>query len=110
MMNLAICRSIHRAKPVPQTLALLHGPQSDVTGNRAGSSQTDAVNPIDLSANNGFFKEFGTIGRSCGTCHVEGLGWSITPEHSRKLRKDDALFRFDGSDCLSLLSARADSA
>lgn len=85
---------------VPQTQALLAGLHSDVTANRAGTSETVAVNPIDLSSHNGFFKEFGTNGRSCGTCHVEGLGWSITPEHARKLRKDDPLFRFDGSDCL----------
>ena len=34
--------------------------------------------PLDLD--NPFFKELGTNGRSCFSCHRPGQGWTITPE------------------------------
>jgi len=37
----------------------------------------DASGPIDTS--NPFFKSLGTNGRSCGTCHIQSEGWTITP-------------------------------
>src|SRR5262249_6596435 len=32
-----------------------------------------------LDANNPFFKSLGTNGRSCGSCHIQEQGWTITP-------------------------------
>ncbi|MCE9577407.1 MAG: hypothetical protein K8W52_29935 [Deltaproteobacteria bacterium] len=32
-----------------------------------------------------FFDEFGTNGRTCGTCHAARDGWTITPDHVRAL-------------------------
>ena len=41
-----------------------------------GFGETDADNP--------FFQELGTNGRTCGTCHRPAQGWSITPAEDRK--------------------------
>jgi cytochrome c peroxidase len=74
-----------------------------VAENGSGIVRTVNVNgPLDL--NNPFFKELGTNGRSCFSCHRPGQGWSITPasvqrrfEESRGL---DPIFRTnDGSNC-----------
>jgi hypothetical protein len=57
---------------------------------------------IDLT--NPFFQSLGTNGRSCGSCHVAGDGWTITPPHIQQ-RFDasggtDPVFRTnDGSNC-----------
>lgn len=32
-----------------------------------------------IDRNNAFFRVFGTNGRSCGTCHQESEGWTVTP-------------------------------
>jgi cytochrome c peroxidase len=76
------------------------GLDSDVTRDETGKSQTVSPAPINLSAANPFFEDFGSNGRTCGTCHVEKQGWTITPEGVGKLKKKDPLFLFDGSDCL----------
>ncbi len=58
--------------------------------------------PIDLSGP--FFRSLGTNGRSCGSCHRPGQGWSISPDEL-KLRFEltqgtDPIFRTnDGSNC-----------
>src|SRR5262252_9101532 len=57
-----------------------------------------------LDLNNPFFKDLGTNGRTCLSCHRPGEGWTITPE-SIQARFDesdglDPLFRSnDGSNC-----------
>jgi len=43
-----------------------------------------------LDTNNPFFKSLGTNGRSCGSCHLQDQGWSITPNGVRA--------RFDATD------------
>ena len=43
-----------------------------------------------LDASNPFFQVLGTNGRSCGSCHQQADGWSITPARVRA--------RFDASD------------
>ncbi len=59
---------------------------------------------IDLG--NEFFQNLGTNGRTCGTCHVEGDGWTVTPPHIQA-RFDasggtDPIFRpNDGANCPS---------
>jgi cytochrome c peroxidase len=74
-----------------------------VAEDASGSVRTADVNrPLDLD--NPFFKELGTNGRSCFSCHRPGQGWTITPdtvqhrfEESRGL---DPIFRTnDGSNC-----------
>ena len=58
----------------------------------------------DADADNPFFQELGTNGRSCVTCHRPAQGWSITPAELRDRfdRTDglDPIFRTnDGSNC-----------
>jgi len=61
-----------------------------------GTNGTEADNP--------FFQELGTNGRSCGTCHRPAQGWTITPAelHDRfdRTKGLDPIFRpHDGSNC-----------
>src|SRR5215470_8029289 len=61
-----------------------------------GANGTEAENP--------FFQELGTNGRSCATCHRPAQGWTITPAELRDRfeRTDglDPIFRAnDGSNC-----------
>ena len=61
-----------------------------------GMDEADADNP--------FFQELGTNGRTCATCHRPAQGWSITPAELRDRfeRTDglDPIFRTnDGSNC-----------
>ena len=58
----------------------------------------------EVDADNPFFRELGTNGRSCVTCHRPAQGWSITPVELRDRfnRTDglDPIFRpNDGSTC-----------
>ena len=58
----------------------------------------------ETNRDNPFFKELGTNGRSCATCHQPAQGWSITPTELRDRfdRTDglDPIFRTnDGSNC-----------
>ncbi|WP_394845079.1 hypothetical protein LZC95_49505 [Pendulispora brunnea] len=73
----------------------------DVTADSIGKSATVSPSKIDLSFRNPFFHDFGSNGRTCGTCHQEAFGWSITPEFAQSRPVDDELFAFDGSDCLA---------
>jgi cytochrome c peroxidase len=72
----------------------------DTTSDSIGTSTTAAPMQIDLSTNNPFFHDFGSNARTCGTCHVEKLGWTITPSFVRSRPANDPIFVFDGSDCL----------
>ena len=70
--------------------------------NSSGQSQTFSHGI--LNPNNPFFKERGTNGRACVTCHQASEGWSITPEgvQDRFEESDglDPIFRTnDGSNC-----------
>jgi hypothetical protein len=75
-------------------------PFTDLAFDSIGLASTASPSPIDLGARNPFFHDFGTNGRTCGTCHQEAFGWTITPTFARTRRPDDPLFAFDGSDCL----------
>jgi cytochrome c peroxidase len=66
------------------------------------ASSFSTLGPIDESPNNPFFKPFGTNGRTCGTCHVQGEAFTITPEgvqaRFKKTKGLDPIFRTnDGS-------------
>ncbi len=74
-----------------------------VAANPSGIVRTINVNGA-LDLNNPFFKELGTNGRSCFSCHRPAQGWSITPESVRRRfdesRGLDPIFRAnDGSNC-----------
>jgi cytochrome c peroxidase len=74
-----------------------------VSDNSSGRVRTLDVNgELDLS--NPFFKELGTNGRACFSCHRPEQGWTITPESVQKRflesRGLDPIFRpNDGSNC-----------
>jgi hypothetical protein len=81
--------------------------------NPSGQGQTFAHGI--LNPNNPFFKERGTNGRSCVTCHQAAEGWTITPAGVRDRFAAtgglDPIFRAnDGSNCegadVSTLAAR----
>jgi cytochrome c peroxidase len=62
----------------------------------------DINGPLDLD--NPFFKELGTNGRSCFSCHRPAQGWTITPESVQQRFADskglDPIFRTnDGTNC-----------
>src|SRR6202011_4186015 len=72
-------------------------------GDASGIVRTVNLNgALDLS--NPFFKELGTNGRSCFSCHRPAQGWSITPASvTRRFSESrglDPIFRSnDGSNC-----------
>jgi cytochrome c peroxidase len=77
---------------------------TDTASNAYGQGSTfDTNGPIDFSSNNLFFAQLGVNGRTCGTCHVESAGWTITPSFVRQVaasNPNDPLFApVDGSDC-----------
>jgi cytochrome c peroxidase len=78
--------------------------QSSVTfSDSVGEFRTINVNG-EFDLRNPFFRELGTNGRSCVTCHRPDEGWTVTPEGIRR-RFDqtkglDPIFRAnDGSNC-----------
>ena len=83
---------------------------TEITRDAIGLSSTVSPSKIDLRADNPFFHDFGTNGRTCGTCHQEAFGWTITPGFARSRKPSDPLFVFDGSDCLPPAVANTDPA
>jgi cytochrome c peroxidase len=75
-------------------------PAAEVIDNPVVSPNTASPNPIHLDASNLFFADLGRNGRTCGTCHHEDQGWTVTPAFAQKTADGDPLFLFDGSDCL----------
>ena len=74
-----------------------------VSNDPAGQVRTFNTNGA-VDVDNPFFKDLGTNGRSCFTCHRPAQGWTITPEsvQSRfvESRGLDPIFRTnDGSNC-----------
>jgi cytochrome c peroxidase len=74
-----------------------------VSDNSSGRVRTLDVNG-ELDLGNPFFKELGTNGRACFSCHRPEQGWTITPESVQKRflesRGLDPIFRpNDGSNC-----------
>ncbi len=74
-------------------------PQPNPSGNAQSFSTAGYV---DLGS--AFFQNLGTNGRTCGTCHQESDGWTITPPHVQARfdasAGDDPIFRTnDGANC-----------
>jgi hypothetical protein len=86
-----------------RTLAQQDDTTALTAANESGIVRTVNLNgALDLS--NPFFKELGTNGRSCSSCHRPAQGWSITPESVQRRFDDsrglDPIFRSnDGSNC-----------
>jgi hypothetical protein len=63
-------------------------------------------NGATITSNNAFFKDMGTNGRTCFTCHQPQSGWTITPgdvaERFDRSAGKDPIFRLvDGATCPS---------
>ena len=61
-------------------------------------------NGATITSNNAFFKDMGTNGRTCFTCHQPQSGWTITPgdvaERFERSAGKDPIFRLvDGATC-----------
>ena len=78
-------------------------PHQLVSDDPTGQVRTFNVNGA-LDLDNPFFKDLGTNGRTCFSCHRPAQGWTITPESVQRRfiesRGLDAIFRTnDGSNC-----------
>src|SRR6185369_4404278 len=80
-----------------------HSPNLRPQPNPHGTAQTfSTAGFINLGSK--FFKDLGTNERTCGTCHQETDGWTVTPEHVQARFKSsqgmDPIFRLnDGAVC-----------
>src|SRR5512142_3535138 len=61
-------------------------------GDALGEIQTHSTSSFDTGSTNGFFANLGTNGRTCGTCHVEAEGWTITPAGVQAPANDAPIF------------------
>ena len=86
-------------------------PDSVKFPNAAGLMETKG----NIDVRNAFFRDLGTNGRACSTCHQFSDGMSVTPEHIqlrfRQSSGADPIFRpVDGANCdnldVSTLAAR----
>jgi hypothetical protein len=83
-----------QAKPAPQ-----NDETRDLT-DPAGEIETRSSSSFAAGPTNGFFANLGTNGRTCGTCHVEDQGWTISAAGVRSRKSNDPIFMpVDGSDC-----------
>jgi cytochrome c peroxidase len=90
-------------------------PKLDVTPDPTGLLATFTPGVATITANNAFFKNMGTNGRTCFTCHQPQDGWSLSAASARARFAASAglepLFRLvDGATCpsanVSTLAAR----
>jgi cytochrome c peroxidase len=107
VLGLAFVVSIDAAAGMLAGSGLSRADESDtrqlVADDRTGQVRTFNVNGA-LDLDNPFFKELGTNGRSCFSCHRPAQGWSITPESVQSRFVEslglDPIFRTnDGSNC-----------
>ena len=80
-------------------------PQLQIDGDSSGMIATFQPNGSTLTANNAFFQNLGSNGRTCFTCHQPQDGWSLSAQHAQaRFNSDpnDPLFRrVDGATCPS---------
>jgi cytochrome c peroxidase len=91
----------HRAQPTPRIIDRFR-----VDLDPKGAIASFQPNGATITSNNAFFKDMGTNGRTCFTCHQPQSGWSITPgdvaERFEKSAGTDPIFRLvDGATCPS---------
>ena len=98
------------ASQIPATI-----PVYQTFSNTAGSSATYQPGGPTVSAGNPFFQALGTNGRTCASCHLPGVGWSITPPQIQALffstGGTDPLFQpVDGANCSNVTITNLSSA
>jgi hypothetical protein len=80
-------------------------PQMEINPDPSGAIATFQPNGPTITANNAFFQNLGTNGRTCFTCHQPENGWTVSAQHVQKrfvADADDPLFRLvDGATCPS---------
>ncbi len=90
-------------------------PTSLTTPNPSGAARSVFLNGATFDLRNPFFKNIGTNGRACASCHVPADGWTITPAHilarfNATKGMDPIFSAFDGTNSpnadLSTLAAR----
>ena len=54
-------------------------PKFEVDGDPSGAVATFTPGVATITANNAFFRNMGTNGRTCFTCHQPQTGWTIAP-------------------------------
>src|SRR6516162_5456448 len=80
-------------------------PKLQIDGDASGTIATFQPNGTTPTANNAFFQNLGSNGRTCFTCHQPQDGWSLSAQHAQaRFAADlnDPLFRrVDGATCPS---------
>ena len=93
-------------------------PKFEVDGDPSGAVATFTPGVATITANNAFFRNMGTNGRTCFTCHQPQTGWTISAVSARARFEASAglepLFRtVDGATCptddISTLQARQEA-
>src|SRR5258706_8970413 len=101
----AVATGAHGGSSLPNLMTFQNG---------SGGAQTfTSAGRVEL--NGAFFQNLGTNGRTCGSCHQPGDGWTVSAEHLRQRFEVDGgldpIFRTnDGAVCptadVSTVSAR----
>ncbi len=91
----------HGAQPTPRIIDRFR-----VDLDPKGAIASFQPNGATITSNNAFFKDMGTNGRTCFTCHQPQSGWTITPgdvaERFERSAGKDPIFRLvDGATCPS---------
>jgi cytochrome c peroxidase len=80
-------------------------PQLGIDLDPGGAIATFQPSGSTITANNAFFQDLGTNGRTCFTCHQPQDAWSFSAQHARDrfyANSNDPLFRLiDGATCPS---------
>ena len=80
-------------------------PQLEIDPDSSGAIATFQPRGSTITAKNAFFKDLGTNGRTCFTCHQPEDGWSLSAQHAQdrfRASSNDPLFRLvDGATCPS---------
>jgi hypothetical protein len=91
-------RGVQHTPPVIDRFSVDEDPEGAVASFQPGGAT--------ITANNAFFKDLGTNGRTCFTCHQPQNGWSVSAldvaERFEKSAGTDPIFRLvDGATCPS---------
>src|SRR6516162_9207318 len=80
-------------------------PELEIDLDSGGAIATFQPKGSTVTAENGFFQNLGTNGRTCFTCHQPQDGWSLSARHAKdrfNANSNDPLFRLvDGATCPS---------
>jgi hypothetical protein len=89
-----------KTQPTPPLI-----PQLQIDPDPSGTIATFQPNGPTITANNAFFQDLGSNGRTCFTCHQPQDGWSLSAQHALErfyADPDEPLFRLvDGATCPS---------